>query len=108
MFKMFWMQTRNMSLKIGDKVSVRRKITSDDVKLYADLTKDHNPIHLDPEQGIVHGAFLNGLVSGIIGTILPGNGTVVVQQNLRFPKPCYVGDEVSFKYKVFYRQSLQI
>ncbi|EEB10880.1 conserved hypothetical protein [Pediculus humanus corporis] len=77
-----------------DKVSVRRKITSDDVKLYADLTKDHNPIHLDPEQGIVHGAFLNGLVSGIIGTILPGNGTVVVQQNLRFPKPCYVGDEV--------------
>lgn len=86
---------RHYSLKVGDKVSVKRKITEEDVRLFADLTKDYNPIHFEPEKGIVHGAFLNGLVSGVIGTALPGFGTVVVQQDLKFPKPCYIGNEVS-------------
>ncbi|KAK6644571.1 hypothetical protein RUM43_000838 [Polyplax serrata] len=88
-------QFRCYSLKVGDKVSVRRRITAEDVRIFSNLTKDHNPIHSDPNKGIVHGAFLNGLVSGVIGTALPGFGTVVVEQNLRFPKPCYTGDEVT-------------
>lgn len=92
-----WQQFRSYSLKVGDRVSVKRRITLDDVKLFADLTKDYNPIHFDPEKGIVHGAFLNGLVSGVIGTVLPGFGTVVVQENLRFPKPCYAGAEVGIQ-----------
>lgn len=82
------------NLKIGNKVSVQRTITKEDVLGFAELTNDYNPIHINSSKNIVHGAFLNGLLSGILGTKLPGPGTVVVEQIIRYPKPCYVGDTV--------------
>lgn len=85
---------RTHGIKTGDSVLVKRKITSEDVKKFADLTGDHNSIHLRSEKPVVHGAFLNGLVSGVIGTKLPGCGTIVCKQDLWFPYPCYVGEEV--------------
>lgn len=88
--------SRNYSqiIHVGDQITVKRKITVNDVKSFTELTNDTNPIHQDPVNGIVHGAFLNGLVSGVIGTKLPGSGTIVVEQHLKFPKPCYVNNEV--------------
>lgn len=85
-------------LKIGDHVIVKKKITFEDVKNFAVLTGDHNTIHVKSEMPIVHGAFLNGLVSGVIGTKLPGFGTLVCKQQIIFPEPCYVGEEVNNKF----------
>lgn len=81
----------------GDEIIVIKTITTDDVLNFAKLTGDYNPIHVDASKKLVHGAFLNGLVSGVIGTKLPGPGTIVVQQNFTFPKPCYAGDTVEIK-----------
>lgn len=81
----------------GDEIIVFKTITTDDILNFAKLTGDYNPIHVDAPQKLVHGALLNGLVSGVIGTKLPGPGTIVVQQNFTFPKPCYAGDTIEIK-----------
>ncbi|KAJ8680588.1 hypothetical protein QAD02_016375 [Eretmocerus hayati] len=88
------------NLKIGNKVSIQRTVTEDDVIGFSKLTNDYNPIHLNSSRNIVHGAFLNGLLSGILGTKLPGPGTVVVEQVIRYPKPCYVGDTVEISVEI--------
>lgn len=87
-------------LRIGNKVSVERTITDQDVLGFAKLTHDFNPIHIDLPVKIVHGAFLNGLLSGVLGTKLPGPGTIVVEQLIRYPKPCYVGDKICITVEV--------
>lgn len=77
----------------GNVVTINRKITQKDVEEFSRISGDTNPIHSGPK-GIVHGAFLNSLVSGVIGTQLPGPGTIVVSQTLRFPNACFVDDIV--------------
>lgn len=97
--------SRNSSqYKVGDIVTITRVITASDIRKFAEISGDTNPIHIDPEYVkqnhsnfsgcVVHGAFLNSLVSSVIGTRLPGPGSVVVKQELNFPAPCYVGEEV--------------
>lgn len=88
------------NLKIGNRVSIQRTITEDDVLGFAKLTNDYNPIHINSTRNIVHGAFLNGLLSGILGTKLPGPGTLVVEQIIKYPKPCYVGDTVEISVEI--------
>lgn len=88
------------NLKPGSRVSILRMITKEDVLAFAQLTNDYNPIHVNSEKNIAHGAFLNGLLSGILGTKLPGPGTLVVEQILRFPKPCFVGDTVELSVEI--------
>lgn len=88
------------NLREGDQVSVLKVITNDDILKFAELTGDHNPIHTESARNIAHGALLNGLVSGLIGTKLPGAGTIVIEQNLTFPKPCYAGDTVEVIVKI--------
>ncbi|KAJ9591447.1 hypothetical protein L9F63_002053 [Diploptera punctata] len=88
---------KRISVAVGDKVTEMRCVSQEDVDKFADVTGDHNPIHKINEAGgksIVHGALLNGLVSGVIGTKLPGPGTLVVSQTLNFPNPCYAGEDV--------------
>ncbi|XP_077522894.1 hydroxyacyl-thioester dehydratase type 2, mitochondrial-like isoform X2 [Amblyomma americanum] len=89
-------------LSVGDVASVERIFTPADVEAFAALSGDSNPIHLDSTYAksknlpacVVHGALINGLVSAVIGTKLPGPGCVVVHQVLEFPKPPRV--EVTF------------
>lgn len=103
--------SRNSSqFKAGDSVTITRIITESDIKKFSEISGDTNPIHSDPDyvkkthsnfKGcVVHGAFLNSLVSSAIGTRLPGPGTVVVKQELNFPAPCYVGEEVEVAVKL--------
>jgi len=103
--------SRNTShFKVGDLVTIKRVISESDVQKFSEISGDINPIHSDPEyikqnyhkfKGcVVHGAFLNSLVSSVIGTRLPGPGSVVVKQELNFPAPCYVGDEVEVEVKL--------
>jgi len=91
------------NIKVGDSVKFSHRFNQDDVCTFAKVSGDHNPIHTDKDAAvktglfhgpIVHGALLNGFVSGILGTKFPGTGTILVSQELRFPKPLYVDEAV--------------
>ncbi|CAK9814056.1 Armadillo repeat-containing protein 7 [Anthophora quadrimaculata] len=88
------------NVKVGNKISVFKTITKDDILDFAKLTGDYNPLHVESSNNLVHGALLNGLVSGVLGTKIPGPGTIVVEQNLTFPAPCYAGDTIEIKVQI--------
>src|SRR5690606_4884416 len=81
-----------------------------DVRAFAMLTGDTNPLHLDDEYAsgtrfggcIVHGALLNGVISALLGTRLPGQGTVYLSQTVRFPRPLRVGAAVVARVRVLH------
>ncbi|KAF6198066.1 hypothetical protein GE061_007812 [Apolygus lucorum] len=74
-------------------VVIERLVTREDVESFARLSGDTNPIHLTGK-AIVHGALLNSFLSGVIGTKLPGPGTILVSQTFKFPHPCHIGDTI--------------
>lgn len=88
------------SLQVGDSVTVVKKITEEDVLKFSQVSGDTNPIHFNQGNAIVHGALLNGLVSGVIGTKLPGPGTLVISQNLNFPNKCYCNESIVINVKL--------
>ncbi|XP_056633899.1 hydroxyacyl-thioester dehydratase type 2, mitochondrial-like [Diorhabda sublineata] len=87
---------------VGQEASITRKIRKEDVDNFALLSGDSNPIHstITSQAAVVHGALLNSIVSGVIGTRLPGFGAVVVQQTLHFPNKCYVDETVKVTIKL--------
>lgn len=80
------------SFKIGDFIKEIRIINQSQLDQFSSLTHDFNPIHKNEndQKSLVNGAFLNAIVAGIIGSKLPGHGTIVVSQNFSFPSKCYV------------------
>lgn len=96
------------NVKEGDSVSVERKITQKDIKEFSELSGDFNPVHFDSEhqKPVVHGALLNSIVSGVIGTKLPGPGTLVVAQTLHFPNKCYVDETVRVEVKLLEKRKI--
>ncbi|XP_033313725.1 uncharacterized protein LOC117212795 [Bombus bifarius] len=88
------------TMKVGNEISVFKTVTKDDILNFAKLTGDYNPIHLVTSNNLVHGALLNGLVSGVLGTKMPGPGTIVVGQTFTFPAPCYAGDIIEIKVQI--------
>nr|CAH7716043.1 unnamed protein product [Callosobruchus chinensis] len=88
--------------KVGEIVSISRKISQSDIDSFTKLSGDSNPVHSSSshEKAVVHGAFLNALVSAAIGTKLPGPGTIVVQQTLNFPNKCYAEENVTVQVKL--------
>ncbi|XP_063709999.1 LOW QUALITY PROTEIN: armadillo repeat-containing protein 7 [Culicoides brevitarsis] len=87
------------AFKAGDVVRTTRVITQRDLDRFSDISGDHNPIHKggQPKPAIVHGAFLNSIISGIIGTQLPGPGTEVISQTFFFPNKCYPDKEIQIE-----------
>jgi len=85
------------ALSIGEKATLSKRITADDIKKFIDVSGDFNPVHSASEakRALVHGAYLNSLVSCVMGTKLPGPGTLVVKQTLNFPNKCFVDDIVT-------------
>jgi len=95
-------------VKVGDKASVTKAFTEADVKQFAEISLDKNPIHLDAEyakntifqQRVVHGALVASLFSGVIGMDLPGEGTIAMGQTVKFLRPVFIGDEVTASVEV--------
>lgn len=94
--------------KEGDGFSYERFISADDVNRFAGVVGDLNPIHTDEEfaeksffkKRIVHGAFLSGLISKVLGMDFPGTGTVYISQNTVFKRPVFVASTVRVEVKV--------
>jgi len=88
---------------IGMSVSYSQTITDADVKQFADVSGDKNPVHLDEEYAknsrykkrIAHGLLSASFFSSLFGTRLPGKGCVYVSQNLNFKRAVYLGDTVT-------------
>ncbi len=89
-------------LEIGMTRHLRKEVTDRDIELFAEVSTDHNPVHLDDDyardtifQGrIAHGMLTAGLISAVIGEQLPGHGTVYMGQTLKFLAPVRPGDVV--------------
>lgn len=86
----------------GMKVSYSQTITDADIKAFAGISGDHNPVHVSEhyaEQSrfgkrIAHGLMSAGFFSALFGMRLPGPGCVYVSQNLKFKRPVYINDTV--------------
>jgi 3-hydroxybutyryl-CoA dehydratase len=89
-------------LQVGQTDSLGKTITEADVLLYAAVSTDTNPIHIDAEvakqslfgERIAHGMLSAGLISAVLGTRLPGPGSLYMRQSLRFAAPVKIGDTV--------------
>ncbi|MFO8110411.1 MAG: MaoC family dehydratase [Thermoplasmata archaeon] len=90
-------------LEIGDVGTYRRTVTDADLRLFAGATGDTNPYHFDDtyaangrfKKRIAHGMLVTGYISTVLGTVLPGVGTIYMEQNLKFKKPVYIGDTIT-------------
>ena len=89
-------------LSIGDSASLKQTASTEYVAAMAELTGDKNPVHLDDEYArssifgrkIAHGLFCDGMVSRMLGTDLPGLGTIYMEKHIRFKAPVYIDDEI--------------
>ena len=83
-------------------------ITEEMIERFAQATDDQNPIHLDENYAkgtifktrVAHGMLQAGILSGVLGTRFPGVGTIYLSQTLKFPKPVFIGDEITFRLRV--------
>jgi 3-hydroxybutyryl-CoA dehydratase len=90
-------------LKVGQSASITKTFTDQDVKDFARISLDENPIHLCDEyakntvfgQRIVHGILTSGLISATIANKLPGKGSIYLGQDLKFLAPVMLGDTIT-------------
>ena len=95
-------------LSVGMTHQTEHVITEKDIELFAEVSGDRNPLHMDDEfakntsfgQRIAHGALTASYISGILGNDLPGPGSIFVGLNMRFRRPVYIGSHVTVKVEV--------
>jgi 3-hydroxybutyryl-CoA dehydratase len=95
-------------IEMGMTRYIRKIITDRDIELFAEISTDYNPVHLDDDYArdtifegrIAHGMLTAGLISAVIGEQLPGHGTIYMSQNLKFLAPVRPGDLVYAEVKV--------
>jgi len=96
------------SIQVGDAATLTRTVTEKDIQAYAAISGDDNSIHMNRQfaertrfkQPIAHGMLTASLFSAIIGTRLPGHGSLYVSQDLNFKKPVMVGDIIQARVEV--------
>lgn len=89
-------------IKVNDKFEIEKTVKDEDVRNFAELSGDKNPLHLDDEyakttmfkQRISHGMLPASYISMAIGMHMPGIGTTYLEQDLKFKKPVFIGDKV--------------
>lgn len=92
-------------IMIGMEATFSKTFTQKDVEMFANVTEDQNPAHMNEEYAnktifktrIVHGMLVGSLFSTIFGVILPGLGSIYTKQSLKFVKPVYFGDTIQAK-----------
>ena len=90
-------------LSVGDTAETRHVVTDADIRAFAEVSGDHNPVHLDEafaettrfKGRIAHGMLAAGYISALIGNELPGGGSIYVSQTMNFKRPVRIGDEVT-------------
>lgn len=95
-------------LHVGDAAELAKTVTESDIALFAGVTGDFNPVHIDAvaaEQSvfggrIAHGMLSAGFISAVIAMRLPGPGSIYLSQSLRFTKPVRIGDTVTARAEV--------
>ena len=95
-------------LEIGMMRWLQKQVTDTDIRMFADISTDRNPVHLDDDYArdtifegrIAHGMLTAGLISAVIGEQLPGHGTVYLGQTLKFMAPVRPGDIVRAEVQV--------
>ena len=95
-------------LNLGDSEQIQKTISETDVYLYAGITGDHNPAHVNEEYAkktffktrIAHGMLTAGVISTILGNKLPGPGTIYIHQSVNFLAPVRFGDTITAKVEV--------
>ena len=95
-------------IEIGMIRSLRKQVTDRDIEMFAEISTDRNPVHLDDDYAhdtifggrIAHGMLTAGLVSAVIGEQLPGHGTVYLGQSLKFLAPVRPDDVVTAEVEV--------
>lgn len=87
----------------GQHASITRTVTAADVESFAEVSGDNNPVHLDQEfaarsrfkRRIAHGMLSASYISAVLGSKLPGPGTIYLSQNMTFKAPVYIGDVIT-------------
>ena len=95
-------------LKVGDSAQISKMITEEVINDFARSTGDFNPIHLDQSYAektsfkgrIAHGLLSVGLLSTVLGNILPGHGTIYLSQEVKFLAPVRIGDTLTARVEV--------
>jgi len=90
-------------MNIGQTASIGKTITEADILLFAAVSLDTNPVHMNAEaaaasifkERVAHGMLSAGLISAVLGTQLPGPGTIYLAQTLQFRRPVKIGDTVT-------------
>lgn len=99
------------TIKIGDKASFTKTLTETDVYLFAGISGDLNPAHVNQIESkktmfkgrICHGILVSSLISTVLGMYLPGPGTIYLSQDLKFVAPVKIGDTVTATVEVIER-----
>ena len=95
-------------IEIGQRAEFRRDVSEQDLQMFAAVSGDVNPLHLDPEfaastpfgERIAHGMLSGAFISAALAMVLPGPGTIYLGQELRFRKPVHIGDIVTVTLEV--------
>ena len=94
--------------KEGETAKLIKTVTQSDIEQFAELVGDRNPVHVNPDfakktrfgRPIAHGMWGLSLVSAVLGTKLPGPGTIYLSQTVQFKAPVFAGDTLTAKVKV--------
>ena len=97
-----------MSLRVGQRAERSLQLTESHVRLYGEITGDHNPLHFDEAFAastkfgrlVVQGGLTTGLLHALVATDLPGPGSVFLSQNWRFTAPVFIGDTITAEAEV--------
>lgn len=96
------------ALATGDSAELQIAVTAENIESFARTSGDTNPIHLDDAAAraagltgrVAHGVLSLGFCSAVLGTLLPGPGTIAVDLSVKFLRPAYIGDTVTCRVEV--------
>jgi len=97
-----------IELKVGQKATRSSTLTFDNVKTYAEITGDYNPLHFDEnfaaktkfKELVVQGGLTSGILNALAAMDMPGSGTVFMSQDFKYTAPVFIGDAITAEAEV--------